>query len=172
LRSDFSVLDEHPLPPVERSGRNTASQLWSIRRVEQFRQVPTVVEPQQPKAQHDTTTGDGAGKDVLQGDPFRRRQRAIQPRSESVIGGIAQYMHETPSLRFEVQGHTDSDGGAAYNLGLSQRRAQAVVDDLVAHHGIARSRLKAKGYGLSQPVAPNTTAAGKALNRRVELLRL
>ncbi|HTD33299.1 MAG TPA: OmpA family protein [Candidatus Elarobacter sp.] len=96
----------------------------------------------------------------------------IQPRSESVIGGIAQYMHETPSLRFEVQGHTDSDGGAAYNLGLSQRRAQAVVDDLVARYRIARGRLKAKGYGLTQPVAPNTTAAGKALNRRVELLRL
>ena len=96
----------------------------------------------------------------------------IQPRSETVIAGIAQYMHEGPSLRFEVQGHTDSDGGAAYNLGLSQRRAQAVVDDLVAHHAIARTRLKAKGYGLTQPVAPNATAAGKALNRRVELLRL
>jgi outer membrane protein OmpA-like peptidoglycan-associated protein len=96
----------------------------------------------------------------------------IQPRSEPVIADIAQIMHDTAGLRFQVEGHTDSDGGAAYNLGLSQRRAQAVVDDLVARHAIARSRLVAKGYGLTKPVAPNTTAAGKALNRRVELLRL
>ena len=96
----------------------------------------------------------------------------IQPRSEPVIADIAQIMRETPGLRFQVEGHTDSDGGAAYNLGLSQRRAQAVVDDLVAHHHIARSRLVAKGYGLTKPVASNATPSGKALNRRVELLRL
>jgi outer membrane protein OmpA-like peptidoglycan-associated protein len=96
----------------------------------------------------------------------------IQPRSEPVIAEIAQIMRENPGLRFQVEGHTDSDGGAAYNLALSQRRAQAVVDDLVVRSGIARSRLVAKGYGLTQPVASNATAAGKALNRRVELLRL
>jgi outer membrane protein OmpA-like peptidoglycan-associated protein len=96
----------------------------------------------------------------------------IQPRSEPVIADIAQIMRETPGLRFQVEGHTDSDGGAPYNLGLSQRRAQAVVDDLVARHKIARARLVAKGYGLSKPVASNATASGKALNRRVELLRL
>jgi outer membrane protein OmpA-like peptidoglycan-associated protein len=81
-------------------------------------------------------------------------------------------MRENPTWRFQVQGHTDSDGGAAYNLALSQRRAQSVVNDLVTHFGIARSRLVAKGYGLTEPVASNSTDAGKALNRRVELLRL
>jgi len=96
----------------------------------------------------------------------------IQPRSEPVIAEIAQILKINPGLRFQVEGHTDSDGGAAYNLGLSQRRAQAVVDDLVKRYGIARSRLVAKGFGLTKPVAPNTTDAGKALNRRVELLRL
>lgn len=96
----------------------------------------------------------------------------IQPRSEPVIAQIAALMKANPSWRFEISGHTDSDGGAAYNLGLSQRRAQAVVNDLVARYGIARSRMVAKGYGLTRPVAPNTTAAGKALNRRVELERL
>ena len=96
----------------------------------------------------------------------------IQPRSEPVIAEIAQTMRENPGLRFQVEGHTDSDGGAAYNLGLSQRRAQAVVDDLVKRYHIARSRLVAKGYGLTRPVASNATPAGKALNRRVELLRL
>ena len=96
----------------------------------------------------------------------------IQPRSESVIAQIAEVMRENPSWRFQVEGHTDSDGGAAYNLGLSQRRAQAVVNDLIARYHIAKSRLVAKGFGLTRPVATNATAAGKALNRRVELLRL
>jgi outer membrane protein OmpA-like peptidoglycan-associated protein len=96
----------------------------------------------------------------------------IQPRSEPVIAEIAQLMKANPGLRFQVEGHTDSDGGAAYNLALSQRRAQAVVNDLVTRYGIARSRLVAKGFGLSKPVASNATEAGKALNRRVELLRL
>jgi outer membrane protein OmpA-like peptidoglycan-associated protein len=96
----------------------------------------------------------------------------IQARSEPVIAEIADLLKANPSWRFQVEGHTDSDGGAAYNLALSQRRAQAVVDDLVAHHGIARGRLMAKGYGLTKPVASNATDGGKALNRRVELLRL
>jgi len=96
----------------------------------------------------------------------------IQPRSEPVIADIGQTMRENPGLRFQVEGHTDSDGGATYNLGLSQRRAQAVVDDLVTRYKIARSRLVAKGYGLTRPVASNATPAGKALNRRVELLRI
>ncbi len=96
----------------------------------------------------------------------------IQPRSEPVIAEIAQIMRSTPGLRFQVEGHTDSDGGAAYNLGLSQRRAGAVVADLVSRYQVAGSRLVGKGFGLTRPVASNATPAGKALNRRVELLRL
>jgi outer membrane protein OmpA-like peptidoglycan-associated protein len=96
----------------------------------------------------------------------------IQPRSEPVIAQIAALMKDNPAWKFEISGHTDSDGGAAYNLGLSQRRAQAVVNDLVSRYRIARSRMVPKGYGLTRPVATNSTAAGKALNRRVELERL
>jgi outer membrane protein OmpA-like peptidoglycan-associated protein len=96
----------------------------------------------------------------------------IQPQSEKVIKEIADLMKGNPAVRFQVEGHTDSDGGATYNLGLSQRRAQAVVNDLVARYGIARSRLVPKGFGLTKPVKPNTTPANKALNRRVELLAL
>jgi outer membrane protein OmpA-like peptidoglycan-associated protein len=109
---------------------------------------------------------------VIYGIHFDVDSAHIQPRSEPVIAQIASIMKANPSWRFQVEGHTDSDGGAAYNLALSQRRAQSVVDDLVNHYHIARSRLVAKGYGLTKPVAPNTTDAGKALNRRVELLRL
>lgn len=108
----------------------------------------------------------------LYGIHFDYDSAHIQPRSEPVVADVAALMRANPSWRFEISGHTDSDGGAAYNLALSQRRAQAVVDDLVTRYGIARSRLAARGYGLTRPVASNATAAGKALNRRVELERL
>jgi outer membrane protein OmpA-like peptidoglycan-associated protein len=96
----------------------------------------------------------------------------LQPQSEKVVREIADLMKANPQVRFQVEGHTDSDGGAAYNRGLSQRRAQAVVDDLASRYRIARSRMTPKGFGLTRPVAPNTTPANKALNRRVELLAL
>ena len=70
-----------------------------------------------------------------------------------------------------VEGHTDSDGGAAYNLSLSQHRAESVVADLTHRYRVAAARLRAVGYGETRPVATNATAAGKALNRRVELVR-
>ena len=96
----------------------------------------------------------------------------IQPRSEATIAQIAQVLGAHPDWKMRVEGHTDSDGGAAYNKALSDRRAQSVVSDLVTHYHIARSRLTSAGFGLTHPVAANTTEAGKALNRRVELVRL
>jgi OOP family OmpA-OmpF porin len=71
-------------------------------------------------------------------------------------------------LVVEVAGHTDSVGTDSYNQGLSERRAQAVVNYLVAK-GINASRFKARGYGESEPVADNATDEGRAENRRVEL---
>lgn len=96
----------------------------------------------------------------------------IQPQSEETIGEIAQVLALHPDWRMRVEGHTDADGGAAYNNNLSVRRADAVVADLVARFRVTRSRLTAAGFGLTRPVASNATEAGKALNRRVELVRL
>ena len=73
-----------------------------------------------------------------------------------------------PQLRVEVAGHTDDRGSHAYNLDLSQRRAQAVLDYFV-QMGIDAARLVPKGYGETAPVADNATEAGRAENRRVEL---
>ena len=70
--------------------------------------------------------------------------------------------------KIEIAGHTDSQGNDAYNMGLSERRAQAVADYLVAH-GANASNLAVKGYGETQPVADNATKEGRAANRRVEL---
>lgn len=96
----------------------------------------------------------------------------IRPESEATIAQIAQVLHANPTWRLRVEGYTDSDGGAAYNQRLSERRAQSVVGDLVSRYKIGRDRLAAAGYGLSDPVASNNTEAGKALNRRVELVRI
>jgi OOP family OmpA-OmpF porin len=96
----------------------------------------------------------------------------IQPQSEATIAQIAQVLAAHPDWKMRVEGHTDSDGGAAYNLKLSVRRAQAVVADLVSRYHVVRGRLTSAGLGLTRPVASNATEAGKALNRRVELVRL
>ncbi|MGC9489929.1 MAG: OmpA family protein [Thermovirgaceae bacterium] len=78
---------------------------------------------------------------------------------------------ENPKLHFEIQGHTDGDGGEEYDLELSRRRAESVLKYLVLF-GIEPSRLQAKGYGESLPAAPNDTGANKAKNRRVVLARM
>ncbi len=108
----------------------------------------------------------------IYGIHFDVDKATIKPQSEPVIAQIAQLMRSNPAWRFRVEGHTDSDGGLAHNATLSQNRAQSVVNDLVKRYRVARSRLVPKGFGYSKPVAPNTTAAGKALNRRVELYLL
>jgi outer membrane protein OmpA-like peptidoglycan-associated protein len=108
----------------------------------------------------------------LYGIHFDVDSARIQPRSEPVIAEVAAIMRDNPQWRFRIEGHTDSDGGVAHNQVLSLHRAQSVIDDLVTRYHIARSRLVAAGFGLSRPVASNATAAGKALNRRVELVRL
>ncbi len=75
-------------------------------------------------------------------------------------------LNMNPGLTVEVQGHTDSRGSDAYNMALSQRRAESVKSELVSQ-GISGDRLTTKGFGESSPVAPNDTASGRAQNRRV-----
>ena len=75
---------------------------------------------------------------------------------------------EYPNAQFSIEGHTDSDGKDATNLKLSEERAAAVKNFLVAN-GIDGTRLSSKGYGETMPVASNKTKAGKAQNRRVEV---
>jgi outer membrane protein OmpA-like peptidoglycan-associated protein len=93
----------------------------------------------------------------------------IQRRSAELLDGIATVIKAHPELaRIRVEGHTDSQGGRAYNKTLSERRATSVVRALVAR-GIPADRLDSAGFGLERPVAHNATRAGRAKNRRVEL---
>jgi outer membrane protein OmpA-like peptidoglycan-associated protein len=77
-------------------------------------------------------------------------------------------LSKNPQLKHvRVEGHTDNRGTGPYNLDLSRRRAASVVEYLV-QHGIARGRLLSAGYGFERPIADNSTALGRAKNRRVE----
>ena len=95
----------------------------------------------------------------------------IRAEAYPLLDEVAIILGKNPEMEVEVQGHTDDTGTAEYNQWLSEKRAQRVKDYLVSK-GIDPSRLEAKGYGLTQPVASNATEEGRAQNRRVELKRL
>jgi outer membrane protein OmpA-like peptidoglycan-associated protein len=88
--------------------------------------------------------------------------------SYPALDEIVDVLEKNPSVKVEIEGHTDSTGSAALNQRLSEQRAQAVLEYLV-RKGIDRKRLSAKGYGLTRPIASNATPQGRAKNRRVEL---
>ena len=86
-----------------------------------------------------------------------------------VVDNVARLLEQTPGIRVEVHGHTDSDGEESDNQVLSQQRAQAVVTAL-SQRGIDSGRLTAVGFGELNPIAPNITAEGRATNRRIEFV--
>lgn len=94
----------------------------------------------------------------------------ILAESQPQIAQVVELLRADPALSLSVDGHTDDTGNAAHNLQLSGRRAAAVVAALVAA-GIDPARLQSQGFGATRPVADNTTDAGRAQNRRVELVR-
>jgi len=91
----------------------------------------------------------------------------IKPGSHGYLDEVAEILEKNPSLKVEIQGHTDNVGSAAYNEKLSIKRAKAVMDYLKSK-GISADRLPATGYGFSRPVASNDTDEGRAKNRRTE----
>lgn len=94
----------------------------------------------------------------------------LKSESEPALQNMLAALQADPAANVEIEGHTDWTGTDAYNLGLSQRRAQSVVDWLAAH-GVARERLTAVGKGEAEPVDSNDTRTGRAHNRRVEISR-
>jgi len=101
---------------------------------------------------------------------FEFNRAVIQEVSFGLLNTVAQVLRDFPQIRIEVQGHTDSRGGDAYNQRLSQQRADAVREYL-SRQGIDTSRMTARGYGEAQPIESNRTRQGRASNRRVEFVR-
>lgn len=95
----------------------------------------------------------------------------IKPGALSNINRIAGILNQFPNYKISVEGHTDNTGSAQYNMQLSQRRAEAVRQALI-NGGVDSTRITATGFGLTQPVATNATAAGRQQNRRVEVVVL
>jgi lipid-binding SYLF domain-containing protein len=102
---------------------------------------------------------------------FATGQATIPGEAETALGRVAQTLKDNPLWRVRIEGFTDNVGGADANAKLSEQRANAVKNWLV-EHGIDPSRLTAKGYGASRPIATNGTDDGRAQNRRVEIVRI
>jgi outer membrane protein OmpA-like peptidoglycan-associated protein/tetratricopeptide (TPR) repeat protein len=92
----------------------------------------------------------------------------LKPESEAELDEVVRLMNDNPTLKIQINGHTDTVGKAADNLKLSENRAKAVVSFLIRKN-INPARLSSKGFGATQPIAPNNTEEGKALNRRTEM---
>lgn len=107
----------------------------------------------------------------LAGNAFASGQASLTGTAASSVKALAAYLQAGPSAAVKIEGHSDNQGAAAANLTLSQRRADAVRDALVAA-GVSRSKVQAVGRGQLQPVADNASAAGRASNRRVEVIIL
>ncbi len=137
---------------------------------------PVPCEPQEPP-EPVVDTQKGPPYAVVDRDTIQLReqihfdlgQATVQSSSLPVLDDVISVLEEHPEiLRIRIDGHTDSSGSADFNMGLSQRRAQAVVDYLVSK-GIEAGRLSARGFGQTQPIDTNETPAGRARNRRVEV---
>ncbi len=150
--------DEPPPPPPARSASDAA------------------YVPQQPPHSTCDPPEDADACALLSGSPVTLADVTFQgitlnPEADPALQRVLATLQRHPELRIEVGAHTDSRGSDAHNLRVSRLRAEAVVNWLAAR-GIALDRLEVRGYGEAQPIAPNTTAEGRAQNRRIELRRL
>jgi outer membrane protein OmpA-like peptidoglycan-associated protein len=112
---------------------------------------------------------DATGKVALYGIFFDVDKAEVKPDSKPQVDAIVAFLRANASVGVVVAGHTDNQGAFDYNVGLSQRRAQAVTRALVAA-GVSAARLTAFGAGMSSPVATNGTSEGQGRNRRVEIV--
>ena len=112
------------------------------------------------------------GKLVSYGIYFDVNKDVVKPESYGTLKMIATVLKKILMFGVKIVGHTDSDGADAANLDLSKRRGASVKDELVKSFGIDASRIESDGKGETVPIATNDTPANKALNRRVEFIKL
>ena len=109
-----------------------------------------------------------ASKEVSMLVEFDTGKAAVKSKYNKEIKKVADFMKEHPDAKIMIKGHTDNIGGKKYNLNLSQKRAEAIKKVLVKKFNISADRIKAKGFGYSEPIAANSTKEGRQKNRRGE----
>ena len=124
--------------------------------------IDTAVPPEEIKAQEQLCMTLAIEFDTDKAD--------VKAKYNDEIAKLADYMTKYPTTTATIEGHTDNVGGAEFNMKLSQQRAESVVNYLVEKFGIDRSRLSAKGYGETRPIAYNTTPEGRQKNRRIDAI--
>ncbi len=112
------------------------------------------------------------GKLISYGIYFDVNKDVVKPESYPSIKEIAAILKDNPTVKIKIVGHTDSDGDDKSNLDLSKRRAASVKNALVKDFGVDAARIETDGKGESEPVAKNDSGVNKALNRRVEFIKL
>jgi outer membrane protein OmpA-like peptidoglycan-associated protein len=138
-----------------------------------YQTIITEKEMQQEVTADAATLADEISKNghvAVYGIHFDTGKSDILQDSESTLNEIVKLMQQQPELKLRVEGHTDNQGSTASNQTLSDKRAQSVVTWLTGH-GVAATRLAAKGFGQAKPIADNSTEDGRAKNRRVELVK-
>ncbi len=123
--------------------------------------------PNTPEGARVDEAGCAMFEGVLQGVNFEYNSSRLTEGAKQTLDEVAAELKNYPTVKIEVQAHTDSDGSAKYNLWLSERRARSVINYL-GQRGISTGRLIPMGYGETQPIADNNTEEGRAQNRRVE----
>jgi outer membrane protein OmpA-like peptidoglycan-associated protein len=162
--SDLWILDDSVRPWVIRQEGKVGKDSY-------LQQLGTVLAPD-PKVEKALEQAlEKSCRAPVYGIYFETASAELNDASRPTFQQIAAVMQRHPDWTLTIEGHTDSIGGAASNLDLSNRRSEAVRGELTAHYGIAAARLVTKGYGLTRPVESNGTIEGRARNRRVELVR-
>ncbi|MGE5232067.1 MAG: OmpA family protein, partial [Deltaproteobacteria bacterium] len=161
---DFWILDDSVRPWVVRQEGRYQGQHY-------LQQLGTILAPD---AQQEKTLEQELEKSCrapVYGIYFESASAEVNAASRPTLQQIAAVLQRHADWKVTIEGHTDSIGGAASNLDLSNRRAAAVKTELASRFGITAARLATKGYGLTRPVETNATIEGRARNRRVELTR-
>ncbi len=111
------------------------------------------------------------GRAEIYGIYFDFDSANLRAESAPVLKEISDALHDHPEWKIRIEGHTDNQGGNDYNMRLSERRAESVKQALINQYGVSADRLTPQGFGATRPKATNDTIEGRALNRRVELVR-
>jgi outer membrane protein OmpA-like peptidoglycan-associated protein len=171
--ADFYFLDD---------ADNPLALTWSFGGSKDRLQVIKIAYPPEMGSAAGSSSGGGGGSQIQEklktegrievyGIYFDFGSDRMRAASEPVLEEIADAVTRNPTWKLSVEGHTDNIGGDAHNMDLSKRRAGAVKRALVERYGVAANRLTTAGFGVSHPKESNETLAGRARNRRVELLR-